>query len=42
MDNIYYLYGFFILIKDEGVPFIIFVRRSLYSKGDNASKDEGP
>jgi hypothetical protein len=31
-----------ILINDEGVSFMTFVRRSLYSKGDNASKDEGP
>jgi hypothetical protein len=27
---------------DEGMSFITFVRKSLYPKGDNASKDEGP
>jgi hypothetical protein len=32
--NIYY--------DDEGTSFMTFVRRSLYPKGDNASKDEGP
>jgi hypothetical protein len=26
---------------DEGTSFITFVRRSLYPKGNNASKDEG-
>jgi hypothetical protein len=26
---------------DEGMSFMIFVWRSLYPKGDNASKDEG-
>jgi hypothetical protein len=26
---------------DEGTPFMTFVRRSLYPKGNNASKDEG-
>jgi hypothetical protein len=26
---------------DEGKSFITFVRRSLYPKGDNTSKDEG-
>jgi hypothetical protein len=26
---------------DEGTPFMTFIRRSLYSKGNNASKDEG-
>jgi hypothetical protein len=26
---------------DEGMSFITFVRRSLYPKGNNASKDEG-
>jgi hypothetical protein len=26
---------------DEGTSFMTFVRRSLYSKGNNASKDEG-
>jgi hypothetical protein len=26
---------------DEGSSFITFVRRSLYPKGNNASKDEG-
>ena len=25
----------------EGTPFITFVRKSLYPKGNNASKDEG-
>ena len=28
--------------NDEGTPFLTFVWRSLYPKGDNASKDEGP
>jgi hypothetical protein len=27
---------------DEGMSFMTFVRRSLYPKGNNASKDEGP
>jgi hypothetical protein len=27
--------------NDEGKPFMTFVRRSLYPKGNNASKDEG-
>jgi hypothetical protein len=31
--NIYY--------DDEGTSFMTFVRKSLYPKGDNASKDEG-
>jgi hypothetical protein len=26
---------------DEGTSFITFIRRSLYPKGNNASKDEG-
>jgi hypothetical protein len=26
---------------NEGISFITFVRRSLYPKGNNASKDEG-
>jgi hypothetical protein len=26
---------------DEGMPFKTFVRRSLYPKGNNVSKDEG-
>jgi hypothetical protein len=26
---------------DEGTSFVTFVRRSLYPKGNNASKDEG-
>jgi hypothetical protein len=26
---------------DEGMSFMTFVRRSLYPKGNNASKDEG-
>jgi hypothetical protein len=41
---LYALYdSFFILIcyVDEGMSFIIFVRKSLYPKGNNASKDEG-
>jgi hypothetical protein len=32
--NLYY--------EDEGSSFMTFVRRSLYPKGNNASKDEGP
>jgi hypothetical protein len=33
----------FIIIyrDDEGMSFMTFVRRSLYPKGNNASKDEG-
>jgi hypothetical protein len=31
--NVYY--------EDEGMSFMTFVRRSLYPKGNNASKDEG-
>jgi hypothetical protein len=27
--------------NDEGMPFMTFVWRSLYPKGDNASKDDG-
>jgi hypothetical protein len=27
---------------DEGMPFMIFVWRSLYPKGENVSRDEGP
>jgi hypothetical protein len=27
--------------NDEGMPFMTFVWRLLYPKGDNASKDEG-
>ena len=30
-----------IYCDDEGLSFITFVRRSLYPKGNNASKDEG-
>jgi hypothetical protein len=35
--------SFFITIccVDEGMSFITFVRKSLYPKGNNASKDEG-
>ena len=32
---------FIICCADEGMPFITFVRKSLYPKGNNASKDEG-
>jgi hypothetical protein len=38
------LYALFFIITyqdDEGTSFITFVRRSLYPKGNNASKDEG-
>jgi hypothetical protein len=31
----------YIHCDDEGTSFITFVRRSLYLKGNNASKDEG-
>jgi hypothetical protein len=36
--------SFFIIIccVDEGMSFITFVQKSLYPKGNNASKDEGP
>jgi hypothetical protein len=30
-----------IYCDDEGMSFMTFVRRSLYPKGNNASKDEG-
>jgi hypothetical protein len=30
-----------IYCDDEGMSFVTFVRRSLYPKGDNASKDKG-
>jgi hypothetical protein len=30
-----------IYCDDEGTSFMTFVRKSLYPKGDNASKDEG-
>jgi hypothetical protein len=30
-----------IYCNHEGMSFMTFVRRSLYSKGNNASKDEG-
>ena len=35
--------SFFIIIfyADECISFITFVQKSLYPKGDNASKDEG-
>jgi hypothetical protein len=32
----------FVYCDDEGSSFMTFVRRSLYPKGNNASKDEGP
>ena len=28
--------------EDEGISFMTFVERSLYPKGNNASKDDGP
>jgi hypothetical protein len=31
----------FLYHDDEGMSFMTFVRRSLYPKGNNASKDEG-
>jgi hypothetical protein len=31
-----------IYCDDEGTSFMTFVQKSLYPKGDNASKDEGP
>jgi hypothetical protein len=37
-----YVSSFTILYHDdEGTSFMTFVRRSLYPKGNNASKDEG-
>jgi hypothetical protein len=33
---------FIIYYPYEGLSFITFIRNSLYPKGDNASKDEGP
>jgi hypothetical protein len=32
----------FIYQDDEGTPFMTFVQKSLYPKGNNVSKDEGP
>jgi hypothetical protein len=32
----------FIFVNDEDLFFMTFVHDSLYPKGDNASKDEGP
>jgi hypothetical protein len=32
----------FIYRNHEGTPFMTFVRKSLYPKGNNVSKDEGP
>jgi hypothetical protein len=32
----------FIYQDDEGTPFMTIIRKSLYLKGDNISKDEGP
>jgi hypothetical protein len=32
----------FVYRNDEGTPFMTFVRKSLYPKGDNVSNDEGP
>jgi hypothetical protein len=38
-----FLYLFiFIYRDDEGTPFLTFVLKSLYPKGNNVSKDEGP
>jgi hypothetical protein len=40
----YVVYGsFFVIICSvyEGISFITFIRKSLYPKGNNASKDEG-
>jgi hypothetical protein len=31
-----------VYFDDEGSSFMTFVRRSLYPKGNNVSKDEGP
>jgi hypothetical protein len=48
-DYLYCFYSlydsfFFILICyiNEGMSFVAFVRETLYLKGNNASKDEGP
>jgi hypothetical protein len=30
-----------VICNDEGMSFMTFIRRSLYPKGNNASKDEG-
>jgi hypothetical protein len=40
----YVVYDFFFIVicrVDEGMSFITFVQKSLYPKGNNASKDEG-
>jgi hypothetical protein len=40
--HILYVSSFIILYHDdEGTSFMTFVQRSLYPKGNNASKDEG-
>jgi hypothetical protein len=38
----YDYFSIFICCADEGMSFITSVRKSLYPKGNNASKDEGP
>jgi hypothetical protein len=37
----YALFFINVYCDDEGTPFMTFVRRSLYPKGNNASKDKG-
>jgi hypothetical protein len=41
MFHVSVLFIIIIYWDDEGMSFITFVWRSLYPKGDNASKDEG-
>jgi hypothetical protein len=39
--DLYASYFINVYCDDEGTSFMTFVRRSLYPKGNNASKDEG-
>jgi hypothetical protein len=38
---IYFVFHYITTFDHEGMSFMTFVRRSLYPKGNNASKDEG-
>jgi hypothetical protein len=42
ISHVSYVFSFInIYFDDEGTSFMTFVRRLLYPKGNNASKDEG-
>jgi hypothetical protein len=41
ISHISYAYFINTYCNDEGTSFMAFIRRSLYPKGNNASKDEG-